>query len=81
MRSTRYNYYTGMELTRDNRSRQLRRVLQEELTELQRYTLNAYYFERRTLRSIARERSVNVSTVSRTLHRAEEKVRRFMKSF
>ena len=56
----------------------MRQVIQGELTELQRYTLMAYYFQEKTLLQIARERSVNKSTVCRTLHRAEEKLRRYL---
>jgi RNA polymerase sigma factor (sigma-70 family) len=39
----------------------------------------AYYFQERTLAQIAQERGVNKSTVCRTLHRAEEKLRKFLK--
>ena len=53
-------------------------VIREELTELQRYTILAYYFENKTLVQIAEERSVNKSTVCRTLKRAENKLRRFL---
>lgn len=57
----------------------MRAVIREELTELQRYTILAYYFENKTLLQIAEERSVNKSTVCRTLKRAEEKLRRFLR--
>ena len=57
----------------------LRRLIQEELTDLQRYTLTAFYFERKTVAQIARDRSVNRSTVWRTLRRTEEKLRKFLK--
>lgn len=79
MKSTRSEKFAALELSREDRSRRLRRILQEELTELQRYTLMAYYFRRMTIPQIARERGVNKSTVTRTLHRAEEKVKRFLK--
>jgi RNA polymerase sigma factor (sigma-70 family) len=57
----------------------VRRVIEEELTELQRQTLIAYYFQEQTIPQIAAERGVNKSTVSRTLRRAEEKLRRYLK--
>lgn len=60
------------------RSERLRMVLHRELTELQRYTITAYYFQGMTLKQIARKRNVNVSTVCRTLHRAEQKIKRFL---
>jgi RNA polymerase sigma factor (sigma-70 family) len=57
----------------------VKRVIDEELTELQRQTLLAYYFQDQTIPQIAAERGVHKSTVSRTLHRAEDKLRRFLK--
>ena len=57
----------------------LRRVIREELTDLQREVLIAYYFQEITIPQIARERGVNKSTISRTLHRAEGKLRRYLK--
>ena len=50
-----------------------------ELAELQRQTLTAYYFHQQTIPQIARERGVNKSTLSRTLRRAEEKLRRYLR--
>ena len=50
-----------------------------ELTPLQREALVAYYFQEQTVTQIAKERGVNKSTVSRTLRRAEEKLRRYLK--
>jgi RNA polymerase sigma factor (sigma-70 family) len=57
----------------------VKRVIGEELTDLQRQTLLAYYFQDQTIPQIAAERGVHKSTVSRTLHRAEDKLRRFLK--
>ena len=56
----------------------MKSVIHEELTELQRYTVLAYYFENKTILQIAEERSVNKSTIFRTLKRAEDKLRRFL---
>ena len=57
----------------------VQRVIKEELTELQRQTLIAYYFQQQTIPQIASQRGVNKSTVSRTLQRAEERLRRYLK--
>ena len=57
----------------------VQRAIQEDLTQLQRYTLCAYYSRQQTLDQIARDRGVNKSTVCRTLHRAEENLRRIRK--
>jgi RNA polymerase sigma factor (sigma-70 family) len=53
--------------------------MREELTQLQRETLLAYYFQEKSITEIAEERGVNKSTVCRTLHRAETKLRRYLK--
>ena len=79
MKSTRSEKIAALHLSREEQSRRLRRVLLEELTDLQRYTLEAYYFQRKSIPRIARERGVNKTTVCRTLRRAEEKVKRFLK--
>ena len=79
MKSTRSEKFAALELNREDQSRRIRRILREELTELQRDTLMAYYFQNKSLPAIARERGVNKSTVCRILHRAEEKIKRFLK--
>ena len=79
MRNILYDGYQGPRLPREVQLKRVRRVIDEELTELQRETLTAYYFHRQTIPQIARERGVNKSTVSRTLRRAEEKLRRYLR--
>ena len=74
-----YEGYLGKRLPREVQLERVRRVIREELTELQRYTLVAYYFQNQTLTRIAAERNVNKSTVCRTLHRAEQKLRKFLR--
>ena len=56
-----------------------RQVIERELTPLQRETLLAYYFQEMNISQIAQERGVHKSTVCRTLHRAEDKLKRFLK--
>ncbi len=55
------------------------RVIREELTENQRSVLVDYYFRELTIPEIAKNMGVNKSTVCRTLHRAENRVKRFMR--
>ncbi len=55
------------------------RVIREELTQNQREILIAYYFQGMNIPAIARQRGVCKSTVSRTLHRAEERLRRCLR--
>ena len=57
----------------------IREVIWNELTDLQRDAIIAYYFHRNTISEIAALRGVHKSTVSRTLRRAEEKLRRYLK--
>ncbi|MBP3673523.1 MAG: sigma-70 family RNA polymerase sigma factor [Oscillospiraceae bacterium] len=79
MKNILYEGYLGPRLPREVQLKRVQRVIQEELTPLQREALIAYYFQERTITEIAEERGVNKSTVCRTLHRAEEKLRRFLK--
>lgn len=79
MKSILYDGYRGPRLPKQVQLQRVQRVIREELTPLQRETLVAYYFQEQTIPQIAADRGVNKSTVSRTLHRAEEKLRRFLK--
>lgn len=64
-----------MRLPRKLQLQRLQRVIREELTPLQKETILAYYFQELSIPQIAEYRGVNKSTVCRTLHRAEEKLR------
>ena len=79
MKNTLYEGYQGPRLMPELLQKRLSRVIEEELTPLQRETLLAYYIQQKNIPTIAAERSVAKSTVSRTLHRAEGKVRRFLR--
>ena len=74
-----YEGYLGPRLPREVQLKRVQRVIREELTDLQREALIAYYFQEKTITEIARDRGVNKSTVCRTLHRAEEKLRKYLK--
>ena len=79
VRNILYEGYQGIRLPREVQLKRVQRVIKEELTPLQREALIAYYFQEQTITQIAEERGVNKSTVCRTLHRAEEKLRRYLK--
>ena len=79
MKNILYEGYLGTRLPREVQLKRVQRVIKEELTDLQRQTLTAYYFHQQTIPQIAADRGVNKSTVSRTLRRAEEKLRRYLK--
>ena len=78
MKNTPFERLFIRQVPREAQIRRIKTVIWEELTELQRYTILAYYFENKTILQIAEERSVNKSTIFRTLKRAEEKLRRFL---
>ena len=79
-----YDEFAYLDYTRsDNTNREERRKMKiilskavlEELTELQRICLTEYYLKGRKKKDIAKELSVHPSTVTRHIHRAEEKLR------
>lgn len=79
MRNTLFDGYEGPRLPRQMQLRRIRRVMEQELTERQRQTLTAYYFRQLTIPQIAAEQGINKSSVCRTLHRAENRLRRCLK--
>ena len=79
MRNILYEGYQGIRLPKEVQLKRVQRVIREELTPLQREALIAYYFQEQTLAQIAADRGVNKSTVCRTLHRAEDRIRRFLR--
>jgi len=79
MRNIQFEGYLGPRLPRKAQLERIRRVIQQELTPLQQQTVIAYYFQEQTIPEIARERGVNKSTICRTLHRAEEKLRKYLR--
>ena len=78
MKNTLFEGFSFRHIPWEQQIKRMKAVIREELTELQRYTILAYYFEHKTLVQIAEERNVNKSTVCRTLKRAENKLRRFL---
>ena len=56
----------------------VQKIMDRELTPLQRDAVIKYYMEDMTLNQIARERNVNVTTIWRTLLGAMRKIRRFL---
>ena len=79
MKNIPYEGYKGIRMPREVQMMRVRRVIEEELTPCQREVLIAYYIQDQTIPQIARDRCVNKSTVCRTLHRAEGKLRRYLK--
>ena len=78
MKNIRYDNQWGLDLPPEIQVQRILRVMEQELTEKQRTYLRAYYFEELSPTRIARRDGVNTSTVTRTLRRAEDKLRRFL---
>ena len=79
MKNTLFERTALCQIPREQQAKRIQAVIQAELTELQRYTIVAYYFAGKKLVEIADERCVNKSTVSRTMKRAENKLKQFLK--
>ena len=71
--------YSDIRLPREVQLRRVQKVMERELTELQRQLMIAIYFEGKTQKQVAEERGVCCSTVCRTLHRAEDRLQRFLR--
>jgi RNA polymerase sigma factor (sigma-70 family) len=74
-----YEGYEGPRLPREVQIKRVQRVIREELTPIQQEVLLAYYIQNLTIPQIAENRGVHKSTISRTLHRAEGKLRRYLR--
>ncbi len=79
MKNILYEGYEGPRLPKEIQIKRVQRVIREELTPIQQEILLAYYIQNLTIPQIAENRGVHKSTVSRTLHRAEGKLRRYLK--
>ena len=79
MKNIHFESYLGPRLPHDVQLGRMRRVIREALSPAQRDTLTAYYFQRKSIPQIARERGVHKSTVWRTLHRGVENLSRYLK--
>ena len=79
MKNIPYEGYKGIRLPKEVQKQRVNRVIMEELTPIQREVLIAYYIQEQTMTQIAQDRGVHKSTVSRTLHRAENKLRRYLR--
>ena len=79
MRNTLFDGYQGLRLPPQVQLKRVKKVIENELTPCQRQVIIAYYFQQKTLPQIAQEQQVNKSTVCRTLHRAEARLRKYLK--
>ena len=78
MRNILYDDRFGLELPREVQIQRILRVIERELTPRQRTILLSYYFDDLSPAEIARRQGVHRSTIVRTLHRAEDRLRRHL---
>ena len=78
-KNTLYDGYEGPRLPKAVLVQRVNRVIEEEMTPLQREVLLAYYIQDRKVSDIAADRGVHKTTIYRTLHRAERKLRRYLR--
>ena len=78
MKNTQFEALIPTRLPEKVQRKRVNRVIREVLTEKQRQILLAYYFQQKTIPRIAAERGVNKSTVCRTLHRAEKRLKQYL---
>ena len=71
--------YSDIRLPKEVQLRRIRNVIENELTPTQRDVVLGIYFEEKTQTQVAQERGVCRSTVCRTLHRAENRLRRYLR--
>ena len=79
MKNTLFEDMASFRLPTKVQRKRVNRVIREELTQRQQQILMAYYFDNKNITQIAADLGVNKSTVSRTLHRAETRLKRFLK--
>ena len=71
--------YSDIRLPREVQLKRIQKVMERELTDLQRNMIIEIYFNGKTQKEVAEERGVCCSTVCRTLHRAEDHLQRFLR--
>lgn len=79
MKNIDYEGYRGPHLPKHIQRERVRAVIEQELTPRQRRAVTGYYLESKTITQMAQEDGVHKSTISRTLHRAERRMRQYLR--
>lgn len=79
MKTTEFEPCTAPRLPKKVQLARLKAVIERELTERERQILLAVYRDKQTITQIAQAEGVNKSTICRTLHRAEDRLRRYLR--
>ena len=69
----------GLKLPKEVQLHRLQNIILEVLSPAQREILTAYYFDGQSIPQIARSRGIHKSTAFRTLRRAENNLRQYLK--
>ena len=76
MENIGYDTYFGIHLDKGTQRRRVRQAIRRELSPRQRTVIEGVYFEKLSQAEVARRLGLNRSTVCRTLHRAQSRLRR-----
>ena len=79
LKNTVSEEYFAARLDRATQLRRVRRVIAAELSPRQREIVEGIFYEKLSQAELARRLGVHRSTVSRTLHRAEHRLRRCLR--
>ncbi len=79
MKNTPFKDMASIRLPEKVQRQRVDRVIREELTPTQREILLAYYIQGLNMPQIAAQRGIHKSSVSRTLRRAENRLRQYLK--
>lgn len=79
MKNIPYELFSNVQFPPEVQRRRVRMVMEHELTEVQRRAVQGYYFEGRTVRSMARELGVQPSSVSRAIQRGLKRMARCLR--
>lgn len=79
MKNTPYEMFTNIRFPAEVQRQRVRTVMEHELTEVQRRAIEGYFFEGRTVRSMAREQGVHPSSVTRAIQRGLKRMARCLR--
>ena len=79
MKNTPYELFSNVQFPPEVQRRRVRMVMERELTDTQRRAIQAYYFEGKTIREIAREQGVQPSSVWKAVQRGLRRMARCLR--
>ena len=79
MKNIPYELFSNVQFPPEVQRRRVRTVMEHELTETQRRAVQGYFFEGRSIRSMAQEQGVQPSSVWRALQRGLRRMARCLR--